>query len=52
MLQAGYTSVPEIKTPKSTIVIITLLTLGLGYIWYQHRKSIKDNEKSSTIRTG
>ena len=49
MLEAGYTSVPEIQTPTSTTLIITVLTLGLGYLWFQHRKSVKDNEESSLI---
>jgi len=43
MLHAGYASTPEIKNPTRTLVMITVLTLGIGYLWWKHKKS-KENE--------
>jgi len=48
MLTAGYTSVPEIRTPLRTVVILSVITLGC-YLWWQHKKSVEEDEKDSAI---
>ncbi len=48
MLTAVHTSVPEIRSPLRTVAIISVVTLGLGYLWWKHKKS-KENEEGSAI---
>ncbi len=46
MLHAGYTSTPEIRTPISTLIIISVLTIGIGYlVWKYRHKEISDEEE-------
>ncbi len=44
MLTAGHTSVPEIRSPLRTVAIISVVTFGLGYLWWKHKKSDEENE--------
>ena len=48
MLIANYSSVPEIKTPLRTLVIISVITLGIGYLYWQYTK-MQEDEKSRTL---
>jgi len=37
-MEISYSSVPKIQSPTSTLVIITIATLGFGLLWYYNKK--------------
>jgi hypothetical protein len=43
-MEVNYSSVPKVNKPFRTLVIITIITLGFGYLWYQHNKNLDDEE--------
>ena len=47
MLTANFSSVPEIKTPSRTLVIFSIITLGIAYLYWKHIKMTKNEEDSA-----
>lgn len=43
-MEANYSSVPEENKPFRTLIIITVIALGFGYLWYTHKKISNENE--------
>jgi hypothetical protein len=49
MLNASYTSVPEIRTPARTLVIVSVMTLGLAFLLWRYKKHTKKEDENRTL---
>jgi len=45
MLTARHASVPEIRSPLRTVAIISVVSLGLGYLWWRYNRRKKEEDE-------